>query len=153
MTSEMFREMNKTDKSFSHCGIASIENDSAFVYHAIGGEFNPDQKIKREPIFTFGHAAENKGLAIYRTTKPVTERNKIATAARKCFQQAVPFDMQFNYQTEDRLYCAEFVAKCISRSLQDSSWLHFSTIGKLHYVSIDNLFLSPIMQAQNRWTY
>src|SRR4051812_41975620 len=48
ITSEMIRQFNQKDKSFSHCGIASIEHDTVFIYHAIGGEFNPDQKLKRE---------------------------------------------------------------------------------------------------------
>lgn len=153
MTSEMFRQMNKTDKSFSHCGIASIENDSVFVYHAIGGEFNPDQKIKREPIFSFGHAADNRSLAIFRPAKTLNERKQIANHARTLFIREIPFDMQFDYQTDDRLYCAEFVSKCISRSLHDSSWLTFSTAGKLRYVAVDNLFLTPIMQEKMRWIY
>lgn len=153
ITSEMFRQMNKTDKSFSHCGIASIENDSVFVYHAIGGEFNPDQKIKRELLFSFGHAADNTSLAIYRPTTTLNKRKEIAHYARTLFLQGIPFDMQFDYQTDDRLYCAEFVSKCISRSLVDSSWLKFSTAGKLSYVAVDNLFLTPIMQEQMRWIY
>jgi len=153
ITSEMFRQMNTHDQSFSHCGIASIEHDSVFVYHAIGGEFNPDQIIKRESIFSFGHPAENKSLAIYRPIKTTVERQGIAVAARALYLRAVPFDMQFDYQTEDRLYCAEFVSKCMARSLHDSSWLQFSTVGKLTYVAVDNLFLAPIMQEQKRWVY
>jgi hypothetical protein len=153
ITSEMFRQMNNTDKSFSHCGIASIENDTVFIYHAIGGEFNPDQKIKRESIFSFGHPTDNKSLAIFRATKTAAERMQIAADASALYLRAIPFDMQFDYQSEDRLYCAEFVSKCIGRSLQDSSWLRFSRAGKLRYVAIDNLFLAPIMQEQIRWTY
>jgi hypothetical protein len=153
ITSEMFRQMNTIDKSFSHCGIASIENDTVFVYHAIGGEFNPDQKIKRESIFSFGHPTDNKSLAIYRPKKTAANRQQIASGARALYLREIPFDMQFDYQTEDRLYCAEFVSKCIGRSLHDSSWLQFSSAGKLRYVAIDNLFLAPIMQEQIRWTY
>jgi hypothetical protein len=78
---------------------------------------------------------------------------EIADHARSLFLQGIPFDMQFDYQTDDRLYCAEYVAKCISRGLQDSSWLTFSATDNLRYVAIDNLFLTPIMQEQHRWKY
>src|SRR5436189_2330486 len=44
-TSQSLRSLNQRDKTYSHCGIASIEHDSVFVYHALGGDFNPDQKI------------------------------------------------------------------------------------------------------------
>ena len=35
------RSMNRKDTSFSHCGFVYRENDSFFVYHAIGGIYNP----------------------------------------------------------------------------------------------------------------
>ena len=44
------RSMNRKDTSYSHCGIVFIENDSVFVYHALGGSYNPSQKLLREPI-------------------------------------------------------------------------------------------------------
>src|SRR5438046_1469374 len=44
-TSETMRQLSAKDKTYSHCGIASVEHDSIFVYHSIGGEWNPDQKL------------------------------------------------------------------------------------------------------------
>ncbi len=52
-TSESLRQLSFTDKTYSHCGIASIENDSIFIYHALGGEWNPDEKLRRDPIELF----------------------------------------------------------------------------------------------------
>ena len=46
-TSETFRRLSKKDKTYSHCGIAGIEHDLIFVYHSIGGEWNPDQATQR----------------------------------------------------------------------------------------------------------
>lgn len=145
ITSDMLRQMNRSDQSFSHIGIASIEHDTIFVYHAIGGEFNPDQKIKREPLYSFLHAADNKGGGLYRIKTTANKSMGVAMRARNYFNAAIPFDMAFDYQTEDRLYCAEFVAKCIGRSLEDSSWLAFSTAGKFSYVAVDNITKSKIM--------
>ena len=42
-TSESLRSLNQRNQTYSHCGIASVENDSLFVYHSLGGEWNPDQ--------------------------------------------------------------------------------------------------------------
>src|SRR5690349_1299140 len=39
-TSYLLRQMNLTDKSFSHCGIVLVEQGQPFVYHCIGGEDN-----------------------------------------------------------------------------------------------------------------
>ena len=45
-TSESLRSLNRRDQTYSHCGIASKENDSLFVYHSLGGDWNPNQKIR-----------------------------------------------------------------------------------------------------------
>lgn len=150
ITSEMIRQLNQTDPSFSHCGLASIENDTVFVYHAIGGEFNPDQKLKRESLYAFCHPAANKALAVFRPTLDAMQVENTLLYARTFYQGGVPFDMAFDYDSDDKLYCAEFVAKCLSRALRDSSWVRFSQAGSFRYISVDNLFTIPMMQEIGR---
>jgi hypothetical protein len=96
ITSEMLRQLNQTDKSYSHCGIASIENDSVFVYHAIGGEFNPSQKIKREPLASFGHPTENKALGLFRPKITSGEKTLLLKMVKGLYHAGVPFDMDFD---------------------------------------------------------
>jgi Permuted papain-like amidase enzyme, YaeF/YiiX, C92 family len=140
ITSEMIRQLNQQDASFSHCGIASIEEDTVFIYHAIGGEFNPDQRLKRETLYSFCHPADNKAMAVYRPRISDEQRHLVLLLARQYYHAGVPFDMSFDYESEERLYCAEFVAKCYSRAMADSSWFKFTTAGTFRYVSVDNLF-------------
>ena len=153
ITSDMLRQMNQTDKTFSHCGIASIENDTVFIYHAIGGEFNPNQRIKREPLFSYGHSTENKGLGLFRLEVTEAARQAVAKLARQYYLAGIPFDMAFDYASEDRFYCAEYVAKCVSRGVADSSWLHFSAAGRFRYVAIDNLLLTPMARSLTKKMY
>ena len=63
-TSESLRNLNQRNQAYSHCGIASIEHDSIFVYHALGGDFNPDQLLKREAIEYFADPYSNKGIGM-----------------------------------------------------------------------------------------
>jgi hypothetical protein len=67
-TSESLRNLNQRDKTYSHCGIASIENDSVFVYHALGGDFNPDQKIRKDKFEVFAEPYSNRGIGITATS-------------------------------------------------------------------------------------
>ena len=60
------RSMNRKDTSYSHCGVLFIENDSVFVYHALGGSYNPSQKLLREPIDSFCNPKDNDAFGIYR---------------------------------------------------------------------------------------
>ena len=65
-TSETMKQLSLTDKTYSHCGIASIENDTVFVYHSIGGEWNPNQKLRKDPFEFFCNPYENRGFGIFR---------------------------------------------------------------------------------------
>src|SRR5690606_33196633 len=46
ITSRMFCEFNRIDKTYSHCGMVVVEHGYPFVYHSIGGEDNPDQRLR-----------------------------------------------------------------------------------------------------------
>jgi hypothetical protein len=153
ITSEMLRTLNLTDQSFSHCGIASVENDTVFVYHAIGGEFNPDQKVKREPLYSFGHSVDNKAIGIFRPGANSSQKEQVVQLARHAWLHEVKFDMKFDYLEDERQYCAEFVAKSFVRGLSDSSWLGFSSKGNFSYVAVDNLFRNSLMKEIVRYSY
>lgn len=153
ITSELFRQMNQTDASFSHCGIASKENDTLFVYHAIGGEFNPDQKLKRETLYAFGHPAENKGLGVFAMQMNAGQQKTLTQVVQKFYQNQTPFDMDFDFATNDRLYCAEFVAKSYGLAKGDSAWMRFSKRGNFRYVAVDNLLRGKGMKEVIRSSY
>jgi hypothetical protein len=153
ITSEMIRLLNDSDKSFSHCGIASIENDTVFIYHALGGEFNPDQKLKREPLYSFGHPSENKAIGIFGLGLTNNQKMVLQSMLSKSYAAAIPFDMEFNYKSEDKYYCAEFVAKCFSRSLGDSSWIKFTRRNNFAYLTVEDLCHNKITKEIRRWSY
>jgi hypothetical protein len=153
ITSEMIRQLNDSDKSFSHCGIASIENDTIFIYHALGGEFNPDQKLMREPLYSFGYPSENKSIGIFALGLSQNQTRTLQSMISKYYASGIPFDMQFNYKSEDRFYCAEFVAKSYSRSLGDSSWFKFTKRSEFSYLTVENLSNNKRAKEIHRWYY
>lgn len=139
-TSYGLRTLNRRDNTYSHCGIASIENDSLFVYHALGGEFNPDQKLLRQTFTEFAEPFSNNGIGIFRFKENNAE--EFAREANRLFLLEVPFDMDFDMRTDDRLYCAEFVVKALEKA---SGNLRFnrSYINKFEFAGVDDIFLHP----------
>src|SRR5690606_8118673 len=65
-TSQSLKSLNRRNKTFSHCGIIKIENDSVFVYHTLGGEWNPDQKLRKDPFEIFADPVSNNLLGLFR---------------------------------------------------------------------------------------
>lgn len=142
-TSESLRTLNQHDKTYSHCGIASIEHDSIFVYHALGGEFNPDQKIRRDAFELFAEPYDNRGIGIFRYRLHHTDTMGLLQAVKKSFAEGVMFDMKFDLGTDDRMYCAEFVCKSYNRGTAGRLAFATSRIKDFVFVGVDDLFLHP----------
>jgi Permuted papain-like amidase enzyme, YaeF/YiiX, C92 family len=142
-TSEAMRLLSTKDKTYSHCGIASIEHDSLFVYHSIGGEWNPDQKLRRDPFIFFCNPYENKGFGIFRYTITAKERVNLINVVHKLYDKKVMFDMQFNLASDDRMYCSEFVYKAIEQATNNNIILPTTTINNIKFIALDNLFINP----------
>jgi len=152
-TSQSLRRLNQRDQRFSHCGIASIEHDSLFVYHALGGEWNPDQKIKREPFALFAEPYSNNGIGIFRYANQQLSPGKLVAAARACYLKGIPFDMDFDLATDDRLYCAEFVAKSIATASGGKIFIHRSHINQFEFIGVDDIILNEGCQPQRMLRY
>ena len=115
LTSDILRQFSATDKTYSHCGIAAIENGKVVVYHSIGGEDNPDAKLRRESFEQFCNPANNLGFGIFRYDLSPAQLQAVDSLARVYYTQQVPFDMGFSLDSDDRFYCAEFVYKTVNR--------------------------------------
>ncbi len=153
LTSEMIRRLNEKDKTFSHIGIASIENDTVFIYHTIGGEFNPDQKLKREELWSFMHPDDNKAAGVFRLPLDKKQNNVLITEVQRLYKAAIPFDMDFDWYTNDRLYCAEFVVKSLDKALGDTNYFNHSKLMGKEGVGIDDVTQNKHTVELGKWAY
>ena len=142
-TSFCFRQFCQTDKTYSHCGIAIIENDTVFVYHALGGEFNPDQKILREPLSLFLAPSANYGFGMFRFDITGIQKEKLITVTEEAFRQGIRFDMQFDLASDEKMYCSEFTAKMFCKAYGNDTLFTSSRIADFEFLAPDNLFLNP----------
>lgn len=137
------RSFNRKDTSYSHCGLLFIEHDSIFVYHALGGSYNPSQKLMRQPIDSFCNPAENNAVAVYRYPLSATQLTKLENTVHRYYDAGLKFDMFFNYQSDDKMYCAEFVFKSLNRAVDSALTSYIRTDTIPFGVTTDDLFLHP----------
>lgn len=152
-TSKLMSGLSEKDKTFSHAGIASWENDTLFVYHAIGGEWNPDEKLRRDQFQFFCNPFENRGFGIYRYLISAKQKEKIILLAKKFYGEQITFDMNFDLATDAKMYCTEFVYKTIKRATNDSLKIPTTTVDKINFVAADNLFLNPFCYQIQRVSF
>jgi len=140
--SYMLAQMNRRNKSFSHCGLVMVENGYPFVYHSIGGEDNPDQRLRRDSANTFFSPQHNMSLAIVRYDLAVDKINELEHVVAAYYKQRPKFDMQFDISTDDKLYCAEFIYKALNKAAHDTGYIRTSLLLGHSVVSIDDLFIN-----------
>ncbi|HET9430464.1 MAG TPA: YiiX/YebB-like N1pC/P60 family cysteine hydrolase [Chitinophagaceae bacterium] len=143
-TSFCLRQFCQTENTYSHCGIVLIENDTIFVYHALGGEFNPNQKILREPIEIFTSSLANLGFGIFRFEMTADQQQQLQKITRQTFQKGVSFDMEFDLATDEKMYCSEFTAKMYRIAFYNDTMFQESGIGGFRFLAPDNLYLHPL---------
>jgi Permuted papain-like amidase enzyme, YaeF/YiiX, C92 family len=137
------RSFNRKDTSFSHCGLVLRENDSLFVYHALGGSFNPSQKLMRQSLDSFCNPAENNAVGIYRYPLSDVQVGKLKETVLGFYRAGVRFDLYFNFKSDDKMYCAEFVFKSLNKAVDGilTPYVRLDTIP--FGVTTDDLFLHP----------
>jgi hypothetical protein len=146
ITSYIFSQLNHEDKTYSHCGIVIIENGYPFIYHSIGGEDNPDQVLRRDSASFWFSPANNLGFGVVRYTISNHQVDAITSVTRQIYKEKRKFDMDFDLNTDDRLYCAEFAYKAINMALKDPQYIKPITLLGYTFVGIDNLFLNKHAQ-------
>ncbi len=147
------RQFSLVNKTYSHCGLVRVEKGRVWIYHAIGGEDNPQATLRRESFAEFCNPKYNLGFGIFRYALTKKEKRKVDSLTGLYFRKKVPFDMQFDLKTDSSFYCAEFVYKVLEQAT-GKDYLPVTTIGQFRYVAIDNLFLNPhtapVFQAKFR---
>jgi hypothetical protein len=152
-TSLFFKQFNLTDKTYSHCGLACLSNDTVFIYHALGGEFNPNQKILRQTFETFVNPAENEGFGVFGLSFDQNTLRQVVRVADSFYRKGVMFDMAFDLNTNDRMYCAEFVYKSIQGATTGKFDIPLTRIEGKEGVATDNLFLNRFCRPAGRFVY
>jgi hypothetical protein len=140
--SYMLSQMNRRDKTYSHCGIVMIEHGYPFVYHCIGGEDVPDARLRRDSAKVFFSSLHNDGIAIVQYNFNENNLANLKRVVNRFYQAKPKFDLKFDLATDDALYCSEFVYKALNEAMNDTSYIRPSRVLGKAFVGIDDLFMN-----------
>ncbi len=140
--SYLLSRFNRKDKTYSHCGIVMMEHGYPFVYHSIGGEDNPDERLRRDSANFFFSPVHNTGLAIVRYDFSAANVSDLKNVVSAYYRTRPKFDMKFDLATDDKLYCAEFVYKAINKTMCDTGYIIPTSVMGMRFVGTDDLFFN-----------
>ena len=138
--SYLLSQMNRRDKTYSHCGIVLVEDGYPFVYHSIGGEDNPDERLRRDSAAFFFSPDHNSAIAIVDYHEDGATLKRLTDVVEAYYRARPKFDLQFDLKTDDKLYCAEFVYRALNRAEGDTAYIKTTTLMGCTFVGIDALF-------------
>ena len=115
-SSDQVKLMSKTDKTYSHGGIAVIDSGTIYVYHVEPDYHYINDKVRKEKLDSFCNPAHNYGFAIARYTLTESESKEFVRYLDKQYQKKIPFDMGFDLKTDDKMYCSEMIKKGLALS-------------------------------------
>jgi hypothetical protein len=158
MISNSLRNFSKQDKSYSHSGIALVEDGQVYVYHTLTGEENTTDKMMREPFDSFCNPERKIGFGIFRYAINDEERARFDSLLRYYYRTEMRFDRNFDLKNDSTMYCAEIIYKCLKKSTNNRVILPTTVVknfkvkdpgykGKVmkefEYVALDNLYKNP----------
>jgi hypothetical protein len=151
--SKLFLQFSQTDPQYSHAGVLSIENGQAWVYHAIGGEENQGGALRKELLLNFCNPHDNFGYGLFRYELSPVEKIRLVAFAKRCYLHKLPFDTAMDLQTDNKMYCSEFIYKMLKNALPEKNIIPLSVISGRSYVAIDNLYMNPYCKAVYKQVY
>jgi hypothetical protein len=140
--SHLLAQMNRSNKSYSHCGIVMVEHGYPFVYHSIGGEDNPDARLRRDSASRFFSALHNTAIAIVQYSFTPKEQETLIEVVKGYYHKKPRFDTRFDLSTDDDLYCTEFVYKAITAATADTGFIPTTSAIRHTYIGTDNLYIN-----------
>ncbi|WP_324023504.1 YiiX/YebB-like N1pC/P60 family cysteine hydrolase [Maribacter sp. BPC-D8] len=110
--SKYFKNYGSKEKKYSHIGMLSIENDSLFVYHSDASEFTGVGLVKKENFNSFVKGIKTYDYFELKFSNSIKE--KILDEVKKYYKAKTPFDLEFNSENDDELYCTELIAVSVN---------------------------------------
>ena len=160
-------DFSQQEKLYSHSGIAMMNNGTMYVYSNMAGDINPDEIMRRDDVDSFITPVNNVAVGIYRYEMTNQELQDLKTIVYDHYKNKLQFDMNFDLDTDDKMYCAEMIAKAVEAATNKRIMLPKSLIndelkGKYlkkllerkivpsakiadqrEYYALDNLYLNP----------
>jgi hypothetical protein len=177
MTSESLRDFSLQEKLYSHSGIALMHEGRMHIYSNMAGDINPDEIMRRDPVDSFLTPASNVVMGVYRYDFSGEEIEKLRTGILEYYQRGLRFDKNFDLSTDDKMYCAEMIAKAVekatgsritfSKSMVNdhlrNKYLKLALQRKVipskkaadqrEYLAIDNLYINPHCREVKKYIF
>jgi len=151
--SNTLMSLGQREKKYSHAGIVSVENGNVYVYHAIGGEQNISNKLRRDKLEDFCSPQDIHAFGIYRSDFNPEQIQQVLAKVYDYYKNELQFDTKFDLTTNDKMYCTEMIYKIFIGVAGEGNYISLSAVGNKKYVACDDIYLNSHFQKIYSYTY
>lgn len=139
LVSSFFRNTSQTERKYSHVGVLVKSNGKSWVYHMIEDP-NGKNDFKRETLESFCSNQYNHGFAAYRYPLSAQQLKRFHSKLNFWRNINPEFDSDFDLNSDNALYCTEFIQKTLLEPNGISSLK--SSHQNQDYIGLDDLYIN-----------
>ncbi|HOP30787.1 MAG TPA: YiiX/YebB-like N1pC/P60 family cysteine hydrolase [Spirochaetota bacterium] len=143
--SNIFRRVSSEEKRFSHSGIIHRVGQRYKVYHIEANELTGKGIVRDEPLELF--ISHSKEWALYAINTSDSIKMEIVQQASIFFDSKIPFDLDFDLASDDKLYCSEMVAKSINNAFGEELITPGLHIAGRYFYGLDDIYLHHLFHC------
>lgn len=143
--SNIFRKVSSEEKRYSHSGIIYRGDESYKVYHIEANEFTGKGIVKDEPLESF--ISHSREWALFAINAPNPIKLEIVRQARIFYESEIPFDLDFDLSSNDKLYCSELVAKSINNAFGEELITPGLHIAGHPFYGLDDIYMHDLFHC------
>lgn len=138
--SNYFRKYASKEKKFSHIGIISKENNELYVYHSEASELTGVGFVKKEKIKTF--LRDIKVFEFFEFNYNDSIKGEIISKINGYYLNKTPFDLNFDSENDNELYCTELIATSINKALNKKEIIPSLKLNGKNIYALDDIYLN-----------
>lgn len=109
MVSKIISKQLSEEKELSHCVIVYKKNGEEYLLHSISGDLGPEDGVQKISFKEFYKDLKPNSLFVLRHKSDEIKRSEISQEALKINNMNIPFDLGFDKNNNEKMYCSEFV--------------------------------------------
>lgn len=126
------------EKRYSHAGIIVKDINNAYVIHSLNDKKLNYNGVVKTPLQIY---LDNIDIwAVYRYDIKDSLQNKVARLALKLKDNNIYFDDKFDLNTDDKMYCSEFIFKVVNMAAEKKIITAKKKFMGRTFVTISNLY-------------
>lgn len=142
--SDYFRKSSIKEQLYSHGGIIAVDSSQVYVIHSEASELTGIGGVRKESLNTF--LKDIGTWAVYRLDTTQTVRDSIVYIATRYLNKKIPFDLDFDNTTDDKIYCTELIALSVNKAVHLDLIKATGNIRNKTYYAIDDTYLIKEMK-------